>query len=108
MLMKLQMMSRAAFLLFKSHAKGGHIKHLNHRHHGERGVDLHFIRRVCARRIGQALVSLDFEFSQVTDDHFALAKLPLNLLSLNLNGCREISERTLVQISEQCQALESI
>jgi F-box and leucine-rich repeat protein 2/20 len=66
------------------------------------------VRRICGRRIGKHLLSLDFTFSAVTDDHFALAQLPASLQYLNLNACQEISERTCVQISDQCPDLRRI
>jgi hypothetical protein len=80
------MLSRKIFLAFKAHAKAGLIAAISHRNHGEH-VSLHLIRRICQRRIGQNLRTLDFQFSAVTDEHFALATLPESLEWLNLNGC---------------------
>lgn len=104
---KLSLLSRKIFLAFKHHAKAGKVKHLRHYNHGE-SVSDHFVRRVCSRRIGQSLHSLSFEFSAVTDDIMQRATLPASLLELNLNACREISERTLVQAAEQCPNLETL
>ena len=42
------------------------------------------------------LTHLNLEFTPVTDEHFECATLPSTLLELNLNGCREISEKTLM------------
>jgi len=106
-LIKLSLLSRKLFLAFKQHAKDGHIKAISHRNHGD-SVSLHLIRRICSRRIGQSLTSLDFQFSAVTDDHFAIASLPATLESLNLNSCQEITEKTLVQVSRQCPGLKRI
>lgn len=58
--------------------------------------------------LGKGLSVLDFEFSGINDDHFSIATLPESLVELNLNGCREISEKTLVQISKQCMNLKRI
>ena len=44
------------------------------------------------------LTHLNFEFTPLTDEHFECATLPETLEDLNLNGCREISERTLMII----------
>jgi hypothetical protein len=107
MFIKLSLTCRKAFLIFKEYAKQGKVKHLAHRDHGD-GVSKHFVRRICARRIGKVLETLDFEFSALNDDHIKIAQLPATLKALNLNGCREISERSLVQISEQCKNLERI
>ena len=104
---KLSLTARNIFLVFKHHAKDGKVKHLNHVDHGS-AVSEHFVRRLCARRIGKQLQSLNFQFSAVTDDHVSLCKFPETLESLNLNACREISERTLVQVSEQCPNLRII
>jgi len=96
---KLSLVSRKAFLTFKNYSKEGKVRHLSHRDHGD-GVSDHFVRRICARRIGKNLESLDFEFSAVTDEHVIRSVLPKTLRGFNLNACREISELTLVQISE--------
>ena len=63
---------------------------------------------MCSRRIGKNLDTLSFEFSAITDDHLAKATLPATLKHLNLNACRELSERSLVQVAEQCPKLEQI
>ena len=84
---KLSLTNREAFLAFKHYSKDGKVKHLNHRDFGN-GVSEHFVRRICARRIGKSLLSLNFEFSAVTDEHMSLCKLPGTLQSLNLNACR--------------------
>lgn len=107
MLIKLTILSRDLFLAFKNYAKEGKFKAICHRNKGD-GVSLHLIRRLCSRRIGKNLSMLDFQFSAVTDDHFALATLPRSLESLNLNGCQEVTEKTLVQVSEQCPNLTRI
>lgn len=106
-MIKLSLLSRKLFLAFKQHAKDGNVKAICHRNHGE-GVSLHLVRRICARRIGQNLTTLDFQFSAVTDDHFALATLPATLENLNLNACQEITEKTLVQVAQQCLGLRKI
>jgi hypothetical protein len=67
----------------------------------------HFIRRIC-KYLGTGLRTLDLEFAAVTDEHFEHVTFPEGLKSLNLNGCREISERTLVVISKHCKNLERI
>lgn len=72
MWMKLSLMNRRAFLTFKEYSKQGKILSLVHRDHGD-GVSKHFLRRICARRVGKALKVLDFEFSALNDDHIALA-----------------------------------
>lgn len=92
---KLSLTSRKVFLAFKEHSKAGNVKHLVHYNHGEHVSD-HFVRRVCSRRIGKNLDTLSFEFSAITDDHLARAVLPSCLKELNLNACRELSERSLV------------
>lgn len=101
------MLNRKVFLAFKHHAKDGKVKHLRHYNYGD-FVSEHFVRRVCSRRIGKNLDTLSFEFSAITDDHMAKAVLPACLKELNLNACRDISERSLVQVSEQCPNLETI
>lgn len=75
------------------------MKHLRHYNYGDNVGD-HFVRRILGRRIGKNLQSLSFEFSAVTDDHFARGTFPSSLQVLNLNACREISERSVVQVSE--------
>ena len=92
---KLSLLSRQIFLAFKHHAKDGKVKHLQHYNYGE-SVSDHFVRRICSRRIGKNLDTLSFEFSAITDDHISRATLPACLKGLNLNACREISERSLV------------
>ena len=84
---KLSLTNREAFLAFKHYSKDGKVKHLNHRDFGN-GVSEHFVRRICARRIGKSLLSLNFEFSAVNDEHISLCKFPGTLQSLNLNACR--------------------
>ena len=96
---KMSLTARDIFLVFKHYSKDGLVKHLNHMDHGD-GVSEHFVRRICSRRIGKQLKSLNFTFSAVNDEHINLAKFPETLEVLNLNACREISERTLVQVSE--------
>jgi len=49
---------------------------------------------------GASLKHLNFEFTPLTDEHFECAKLPESLEELNLNGCREISERTLMLLAK--------
>jgi hypothetical protein len=51
------------------------------------------------------LTHLNLEFTPVTDDHFESATLPSTLLELNLNGCREISEKTLMVLQKSCPRL---
>ena len=92
---KMSLTARDIFLVFKHYAKDGLVKHLNHIDHGD-GVSEHFVRRICSRRIGKQLKSLNFTFSAVNDEKINLAKFPETLETLNLNACREISERTLV------------
>jgi len=101
------LLSRKIFLHFKHHAKDGKVKHLRHYNYGDHVSD-HFVRRVLSRRIGKNLQTLSFEFSAVTDDHLARAVFPASLKELNLNACRELSERSLVQVAEQCPSLEKI
>ena len=96
---KLSLLNRKVFLAFKHHAKDGKVKHLRHYNFGD-FVSEHFVRRVCSRRIGKNLDTLSFEFSAITDDHMNKAVLPACLKELNLNACRDISERSLVQDSE--------
>jgi hypothetical protein len=45
---------------------------------------------------GKSVKRLNFEFGSITDEHIEKAILPGQLEELNLNGCREISEKTLV------------
>jgi len=104
---KMSLLTRKVFLAFKHHAKDGKVKHLTHYNYGD-SVSDHFVRRMCSRRIGKSLQTLSFEFSAITDNHLALATLPPTLIELNLNACRELSERALVQVSEQCPNLETI
>jgi hypothetical protein len=59
LLVKLSLLSRKIFLAFKHHAKEGRIKTICHRDYGDT-VSLHLIRRICARRIGSNLTTLDF------------------------------------------------
>ena len=54
-----------------------------------------FVRRLC-RYFSNGLKVLDFEFSAITDEHLELATLPSTLEAINLNGCREISEKSLI------------
>ena len=57
-----------------------------------------------------SIKTLNFEFTPLTDEHFESADslLPKSLEELNLNGCREISERTLMIIAKQCPNLKRI
>ena len=75
---KLSLTSREVFLAFKHYSKDGKVKHLNHKDYGN-GVSEHFVRRICARRIGKQLLSLDFEFSAINDEHITLCKFPASL-----------------------------
>lgn len=54
------------------------------------------------------LTHLNLEFTPVTDEHFECATLPGTLLDLNLNGCREISEKTLMIIQKSCPRLQRL
>ena len=92
---KLSLLSRKIFLGFKNYAKDGKVKHLRHYNYGD-SVSDHFVRRILGRRIGKNLETLSFEFSAVTDDHLARGTMPISLKELNLNACRELSERSLV------------
>lgn len=65
------------------------------------------MRRIC-KYLGKGLVTLDFEFSGVTDAHIEIAKLPESLKELNLNGCREISEKTCMHLYKNCKNLTRI
>ena len=56
---KLSLTCREAFLAFKHYSKDGKVKHLNHIDYGNK-VSEHFVRRICARRIGKQLLSLNF------------------------------------------------
>lgn len=53
---------------------------------------------------------MNFEFTPLSDEHFEAAcdVLPKGLAKLNLNGCREISERTIMIIAKQCQRLNRL
>jgi len=66
-----------------------------------------FIRRVC-KYLGSGLKTLDLEFSAITDEHLEKVSFPESLTDLNLNGCREISEKTLVLLSQKCRNLKRI
>ena len=92
------MLSRKVFLVFKHYAKDEKVKILRHEDHGKY-VSEHLVRRICGRRIGKSLDSLSFQFSAVTDDHLEKATLPQTLKKLNLNACRDITEKSLVQIA---------
>lgn len=50
----------------------------------------------------------NFEFTPLTDDHFDVATLPYSLEDLNLNGCREISEKTIMLLAKSCPNLKRI
>ena len=50
----------------------------------------------------------NFEFTPLTDEHFEVATLPFRLEELNLNGCREISEKTIMLLAKSCPALKKI
>ena len=91
----MSLLTRKIFLSFKNHAKNSKLKHLRHYNHNV-AVSEHFVRRLCSRRIGKSLETLSFEFSAINDDHIAKATLPETLIELNLNACREISERSLI------------
>ena len=54
-----------------------------------------FIRKMFVY-FGEYVKSYNFEFGSLTDEHFQDAKLPSSLIELNLNGCREISEKVLI------------
>lgn len=54
------------------------------------------------------LTHLNLEFTPVTDEHFESATLPSTLLELNLNGCREISEKTLMVLQKSCPLLKRL
>jgi hypothetical protein len=51
------------------------------------------------------LTHLNLEFTPLKDEHFECATLPSTLLELNLNGCREISEKTLMVLQKSCPRL---
>lgn len=58
---------------------------------------------------GTSLKSVNFEFSPLSDEHFdCIGSLPATLEEINLNGCREISERTVMLIAKSCPALRRI
>jgi hypothetical protein len=57
---------------------------------------------------GATIRKLNFEFTPLTDEHFECTTLPDTLVELNLNGCREISERTIMLISKHCPSLGRI
>jgi hypothetical protein len=63
---------------------------------------------MCQRRVGKRCEYLDFEITNLNDDHFENAILPLELKGINLNACVEIGEKTVVRISEQCPKLEEL
>lgn len=44
----------------------------------------------------------------MSDEHFAQNVRLSTLKSLNLNGCRDISDKTIVQISQDCKNLKQI
>ena len=51
---------------------------------------------------------LDLEFSVITDEHFLCGPNLQNVEELNLNGCREISDKSLVYISKSCKNLKRL
>jgi hypothetical protein len=61
----------------------------------------HFMRHLL-RYFGHKsqLKYLNFEFTPLTDEHFEAATLPKTLLELNINGCREISEKTIMLVQK--------
>lgn len=66
-----------------------------------------FVRRIC-KYLGKGLESLDFEFSAVNDAHIEMTKFPEQLKELNLNGCREISEKSCMHLYKNCKNLNRI
>lgn len=53
--------------------------------------------------------AVNFEFTPLTDEHFECAgSFPKSLEEINLNGCREISERTLMLIAKSCSKMKRI
>jgi len=48
------------------------------------------------------LERIDFEFTPLNDEHFecSAGAIPETLVEINLNGCREISERTIMLVAE--------
>eukprot|EP00347_Sterkiella_histriomuscorum_P014091 403362200 len=101
-LLKLSMLNKKHNLYFKNQFEGGLIKRLQHKDHGV--VSKNFVRRVC-KYLGKGLEKLDFEFSAVNDQHIEITKFPESLKELNLNGCREISEKTCVHLTKYCKNL---
>ncbi|CDW85727.1 f-box lrr-repeat protein 20 [Stylonychia lemnae] len=67
----------------------------------------HLVRRIC-KYLGANLKALDFEFSTVTDEHIEVTLFPQTLIELNLNGCREISEKACMHLQKQCKNLERL
>lgn len=65
------------------------------------------MRRVC-KYLGKGLEALDLEFSAINDEHIENTKFPENLRELNLNGCREISEKSLMHLHKQCKNITRI
>ena len=44
----------------------------------------------------------------MSDEHIEVTNFPETLIELNLNGCREISEKACMHLSKQCRNLERI
>ena len=105
---KLQLTCRRVFLYFKHYSKDGKVECLRHVDKAKQIMSSSFLRRLCQRRIGNAMKSLDLSFTLLTDDHFGKAVLPKSLKELKLNACRELTEKTLVQIGDQCPELNRI
>ena len=126
---KLSSLNKQIKIFFQSKVESKEIKSICHRDHGKVSSKLltinylshlespqyltisleRFIRKLF-NYFGHSLTLVDFEFAALTDDHFDQVglKLPENLYTLNLNGCREISERTLVELSKYCHKLKRI
>ncbi|TNV77821.1 hypothetical protein FGO68_gene8799 [Halteria grandinella] len=75
-----------------------------------RTVSKTFINRALQYFANNDITDLNFEFTPLSDEHFEAAAdvLPKGLAQLNLNGCREISERTIMIIGKQCQKLNRL
>jgi hypothetical protein len=55
------------------------------------------------------LQHLNFEFTPLLDEHFDnVGKMLDGLKTLNLNGCKELTERTIMVIAKSCPSLERI
>lgn len=101
------MTNRKNFKDFSKYAKEGKLTKLCFRNY-EQEIDLSIVKRICQRRVGKRVKYLDFELSNLKDDHFELVTFPSELKGINLNACTELGEKTMVRIADQCKKLEEI